>query len=272
MAMAREFLRRLARDQIKFFVATLIVVAGVVSPSLRAQQPQLIPQPREVQAKSARFTVTPDLQIVVVSPVATEDLFAAERLQDELELVTGRKVPITTTAAPPAGAASIVLGRLDQSPIRGLVDSRRLRSDGIPEQGYLLDVEPGQVLLAGKDGPGLFYGVQTLRQLVIGRGSKAEILGVSVRDWPSLQYRGTQVDMARGPVLKLDYLKRIVRTIAEFKMNQLYMYMEESFRLDGQPLVGLLSDTLSRNDWNELVAYAKLCWSSTLLHPYYNLT
>ena len=40
-------------------------------------------------------------------------------------------------------------------------------------------------------------------------------------------------------------------------MNQLYMYMEESFRLDGQPLVGLLSDTLSRNDWNELVAYAK---------------
>ena len=257
MAMAREFLRRLARDQIKFFVATLIVVAGVVSPSLRAQQPQLIPQPREVQAKSARFTVTPDLQIVVVSPVATEDHFAAERLQDELELVTGRKVPITTTAAPPAGAASIVLGRLDQSPIRGLVDSRRLRSDGIPEQGYLLDVEPGQVLVAGKDGPGLFYGVQTLRQLVTGQGSKAEILGVSVRDWPSLQYRGTQVDMARGPVLKLDYLKRIVRTIAEFKMNQLYMYMEESFRLDGQPLVGLLSDTLSRNDWNELVAYAK---------------
>jgi hexosaminidase len=65
------------------------------------------------------------------------------------------------------------------------------------------------------------------------------------------------VDMARGPVPKLDTLKRIVRTIAEFKMNQLYMYMEESFRLEGQPLVGLLSDTLSRDDWKELVAYAK---------------
>jgi hexosaminidase len=250
--------RWFTRDQIRFFVATLMVGAGVAPFSLRAQQPQLIPQPREVQTKTVRFTVTPGMQILVVSPVGMEDHFAAESLQEELELVTGHKYPIaTTTAAPSAGTASILLGRLDQSPIRGLVDSRRLRRDGIPEQGYLLDVEPGQVLVAGKDGPGLFYGVQTLRQLVAGQGSKAEIIGVSVRDWPSLPYRGTQVDVARGLVPKLDYLKRIVRTIAEFKMNQLYMYMEESFRLDGQPLVGLLSDTLSRNDWNELVAYAK---------------
>jgi len=133
-----------------------MVMAGVAPPSLQAQQPRLIPQPREMQAKATHFMVTPDLQIVVVSPVGSEDHFAAESVQDELELVTGRKVPITTTAAPPAGGASIVLGRLDQSPIRGLVDSRRLRSDGIPEQGYLMDVEPGQVLRAGKDGPGLF--------------------------------------------------------------------------------------------------------------------
>src|SRR5215471_10230860 len=239
MVMARGLLRCFTSNQIAPLVAIFVVVASVASPSLRAQQPQLIPQPREVQVKSTRFTVTPEMQILMVSPVGTEDHFAAESLQDEFELVTGHKVPITTTTtAPPAGAASIVLGRLDQSPIRGLVDSRRLRSDGIPEQGYLLDVEPGQVLVAGKDGPGLFYGVQTLRQLVIGQSPKAEILGVTVRDWPSLPYRGTQVDMARGPVSKLDYLKRIVRTTAEFKMNQLYMYMEDSFRLDGQPLVG----------------------------------
>jgi NAD(P)-dependent dehydrogenase (short-subunit alcohol dehydrogenase family) len=62
--------------------------------------------------------------------------------------------------------------------------------------------------------------------------------------------------MARGPVPKLDYLKRIVRTIAEFKLNQLYFYMEDSFPLNGQPLVGVLSDTLSQDDWKELVAYA----------------
>ncbi len=62
--------------------------------------------------------------------------------------------------------------------------------------------------------------------------------------------------MSRGPVPQLNYLERIVRTISEFKLNQLYMYIEDSFRLDGQPLVDVLSDTLSRDDWKELVAYA----------------
>jgi hexosaminidase len=71
-----------------------------------------------------------------------------------------------------------------------------------------------------------------------------------------LLYRATQVDMSRGPVPTLAHLKRIVRTISEFKLNQLYMYMEDSFRLDGQPLMGVLSDTRSREDWKEMVAFA----------------
>jgi hexosaminidase len=50
--------------------------------------------------------------------------------------------------------------------------------------------------------------------------------------------------------------KRIVRTIAEFKMNQLNVYMEDSFPLEGQPLVGALDDQLSRTEFKELVAYA----------------
>src|SRR5439155_17932479 len=116
---------------------------------------------------------------------------------------------------------------------------------------------PDHVLVAGKDSPGLFYGVQTLRQLIRPAAGGAEIAGLRVRDWPALIYRGTQVDMSRGPVPNLSYLKRIVRTIAEFKMNLLFLYLEDSFRLNDQPLVGVLSDTLSPEDWKELVAYAR---------------
>jgi len=60
------------------------------------------------------------------------------------------------------------------------------------------------VLVAGKDGPGLFHGVQTLRQLVRPSPAGAEITGVRVKDWPKLCYRGTQVDMSRGPVPNLN--------------------------------------------------------------------
>ena len=223
---------------------------------LSAQQPMLIPQPRDLQAKTQSFQVNSNLQIVLLTPVAHEDLFAAQRVQKELKLVTGRQVPIVALPEPPQSVQAIIMGRFDQPVMRNLLSARGLGTDGIGDQGYVLDVEANSIVLAGKDGAGLFYGAQTLRQLVVPTGQEARILGVRARDWPALEYRGTQVDMSRGPVPKLSYLKKIVRTIAQFKMNQLYMYMEDSFRLEGQPLWGVLSDTLSRSDWHNLVAYA----------------
>jgi hexosaminidase len=238
------------------FATLYLLTLSLAAAAALAQQPQLIPQPRELRTKALRFRVSSDLQIVLLSPVRPEDRFAAESLQAELQSAGGMQPAIVTASGAPPSRPSIVLSRTDQAEARTLLEAHQLTSNGIGEQGYLLDVEPNQIVVVGRDGPGLFYGVQTLRQLVVGEGQRAEILGVRVRDWPSLEYRGTQVDLARGPVPKLDYLKRIVRTIAEFKMNQLYLYMEESFPLDGQPLVGLLSDTLTRQDWKELVAYA----------------
>ncbi len=233
-----------------------MLLIGVIGPSLGlAQQPMLVPQPRELQARQGNFKITPGLEIVLLPIVADDDRFAAECLAEELKAVTQQDFAIVS-AAPAATEPTIVLGRLEQPSMKKLLDARGLNGSGIGEQGYLLDVMPGRVLVAGKDATGLFYGVQSLKQLLAGDGQSAEILGVQIRDWPALLYRGTQVDMSRGPVLKLPYLKRIVRTAAEFKMNELYLYLEDTFRLEGQPLVGLLSDTLTRNDWKELVAYA----------------
>lgn len=223
---------------------------------LSAQQPMLIPQPRELQARPQSFQVGAKLEIVLLTPVGREDRFAAESVQKELKLVTGQVFPIIGLPEPPQNAPAIIMGRFDQPAMHNLLAARSLSTEGVGDQGYVLDVGPEAVVVAGKDGAGLFYGTQTLRQLVVPSGQEARILGVQARDWPALEYRGTQVDMSRGPVPRLSYLEKIVRTIAQFKMNQLYMYMEDSFRLDGQPLWGILSDTLSRSDWNELVTYA----------------
>ncbi len=253
-----QIIREASVSSFQSFFTRLMLVAGLafLGCPVRAQVPQLIPQPREFQATSQPFRVTTQLEIVLLIPNTRDDRFAAEVLQNELKVDTGQEFPIIAAQAPPTDRPAIVLGYAS-SPVMGAwLKRQNMAVQPLGDQGYVLDVEPNQILVAGKDSAGLFYGVQTLRQLIVGEGQDARILGVRVSDWPALLYRGTQVDMSRGPVPNLNYLKRIVRAIAEFKMNQLYMYMEDSFRLEGQPLVGLLSDTLTRDDWRDLVSYA----------------
>jgi hexosaminidase len=234
--------------------STLLAFVMLLLPRLvAAQDPILVPQPRELQTAAEVFRVLPTTRIVVAAD-SPEDRFAATRLQEELKLVTRASFPIVSAAH--GGAGTIVLGRIENPTIHRLLLNHHLETTDLRSGGYVLDVQPGEVLVAGRDAAGLFYGVQTLRQLVVGKDRRAEILGARIRDWPSMLYRGTQVDLSRGPVLKLEYLKRIVRTIAEFKMNQLNLYMEDAFPLEGHPLVGVLDDTLSRSDFKELVAYA----------------
>ena len=233
----------------------LLLLAFTFPSTGRAQQPLLIPQPQQVQTRQGNFKVTSNLEINLFPDLAQEDRHAAESLAEELKAVTQQDFLISLNS-PSSNAPAIVLGRLDQPQMGKLLEARGINTNGIGDQGYVLDVTPTRVLVAGKDADGLFNGAQTLRQLIVGDGQSAEILGVAIRDWPALLHRGTQVDLARGPVPTLEYLKRIVRTIAEYKLNQLYLYMEDSFQLHGQPLVGVLSDILSQEDWKELVGYA----------------
>jgi N-acetyl-beta-hexosaminidase len=85
-------------------------------------------------------------------------------------------------------------------------------------EGYLLCVTPKQILLAANDAPGVFYGIQTLKQLIRAHaGPKHAIPACQIVDWPVLAMRGWQDDISRGPIPTLDYLKREIRTMAEYK-------------------------------------------------------
>lgn len=53
-------------------------------------------------------------------------------------------------------------------------------------QGYYLRVKPGEVIIAGNDPTGTYYGVQTFLQVA----SQPEVMGVEIADWPSTPYRG----------------------------------------------------------------------------------
>src|SRR5207245_9991608 len=84
----------------------------------------------------------------------------------------------------------------------------------------------------------------------------ATIPEVEIRDWPSLAYRGTMVDMSHGPLPKEDEIKRQLDFLARWKANQYYLYSEASIELEGYPLLNP-GGRFSKDELRRIVRYAR---------------
>ena len=89
---------------------------------------------------------------------------------------------------------------------------------GNPE-GYQLDVTPGGIDLRAGSPDGLFYGMQTLRQLYAG----GEVPCVSIRDNPRFGYRGLHLDVSRHFFSKEEVMK-LLDVMSFYKLNTLHMH------------------------------------------------
>jgi len=136
-----------------------------------------------------------------------------------------------------------------------------LGDSALGNQGYVIRVTSSGVLVAGRTAQGLFYGVQTLRQLLRPEGKTLSIPALVIpklviRDWPSMEWRGVQDDISRGPIHTLDYLKSQVRILAEYKINLLGFNMEHVFDFQTQPLVAPKDAALTPAEIKDLSDYA----------------
>jgi len=231
----------------------------------RAQVPdaaralKILPAPKEVRIAEGRLVIKPSTTILISS---NEDRTAAETLQKEIHDRTGMKLAIEFVTAAPRTTGHISLGRLTDHGLQAYLESQGVRTgDELGNQGYVIRVTDSGVLVAGPTAQGLFYGVQTLRQLLreqAGASANTAVLAsrarvpapheqlaipalvvpkLVIRDWPSMEWRGVSDDISRGPIPTLDYLKMQIRTLAEYKINLLGFNMEHIFDFQTQPLV-----------------------------------
>jgi len=207
-----------------FGALVLFLVAG----TLPAQQLRLIPQPRKVDRGTGELRLLSPVRIVAASDSA-DDRFAAELLARELRDVHHLEASV---ASGPTG--TVLIGPLGNKRIDAEIARRKLDAVAIDhEQGYLLSADPSGVLIAGKTAEGVFYGIQTLRQLI---APGAVVPAVTIVDWPALRYRALSVDINRGPILTEEQLQAAIRGAAEFKLNMLMLYLEHVFRYTHSPL------------------------------------
>ncbi len=227
-----------------------LVLLLLVLPTFAADQLRLIPYPRQVDRQTGSFPVT-GMTTVVLSPKhAKDDRVAAEMLADEIELATGKKARIVTSATAPVG--SIRLGRLDDAALKD--DAFHADTD----EAYLLHVDKSRIVVAGKGDSGTFYGVQTLRQLITPDGEKAAVPALTIKDWPAMEWRGVHYDISRGPIPTMEYLKKTIRTLSEYKINLFSLYMEYPFAFPEQPIIAPQEAAITPAMIKELVTYAAL--------------
>ncbi|MGD0446079.1 MAG: glycoside hydrolase family 20 zincin-like fold domain-containing protein [Edaphobacter sp.] len=202
---------------------------------------KLIPIPREVRADSDT-PLLHGVRIVCASPCSTEDQFAADDLSSAL---LARNIPVTE-----AGGFSIELNRLAAHPDEKF-------SDEMKPEGYMIHTTSAGLTVTGDTAEGVFYGVQTVKQLIVGDGSLAVLHGATIRDWPAMKYRGLDDDLSRGPITTLEFEKHMIRTIAAYKVNLYSPYFEHTQKYASNPLMGP-PGSMTAEEAKELVAYAKL--------------
>lgn len=130
------------------------------------------------------------------------------------------------------------------------------------DQGYILDVLPDKILIQATTETGLFYGRQSAKQLLRFYSSISPNANMPVMmpcfyivDYPKLKYRGWMDDISRGPIPNVNFLKRVIMMLAEYKMNFFNLYTEHVFKLDKYPDIAP-TDGLTADEIKELEEFA----------------
>ena len=189
----------------------------------------LIPQPRSLTSMPGGYVLSSQSRIALTDACVAEDLVSAQLLQDQIFESLGMRPAITRVLKDDVQNGDVVLDRVSGEP-----------------QSYSLRVSPEGIRVCGGDGAGLFYGVQTLRQLI--RAGHVEIPALEAHDKPAFADRGFYHDITRGKVPTLDTLFELVDRASFYKLNQIQLYVEHSFAFRGHSEVWIGADPITAEE------------------------
>jgi len=180
-------------------------------------QPVLLPEPRHIEVGKGSLALS-RLRVVVPAGASDEEAFA--------------------------------LGQLKKPGSGDVPFSYVLQGNGNKEY-YRLSVKASGVKVVAHAAAGLFYAIQTLRQL--GPVSPE----VEIEDQPAISYRGVMMDFAHGALLTVEEIRRQIDFLARWKVNQYYFYNELSIGMKGYESLNI-GAAYTQQQIKEIVAYGRL--------------
>jgi hypothetical protein len=195
--------------------------------ALAARGYTALPAPRDVELQPGDFRFGGDWNIVTGPGIAPDDL-AAMTLREEL--IT--RFQIQFQPRPNAGVV-----RLSIAPGSVAIGEALDRDKpALAEQAYRLDLSPSEIRIAANAETGLFYGVETLAQLMKRTNSGLQLPVGRIVDWPDLEFRAIYWDDAHH-LDQPGYLMHAIRQAAFFKINAFVLKLEGHFVYKSAPAV-----------------------------------
>lgn len=189
---------------------------------------QLLPQPQSVEVLSGKGIRYTELAFVSAVP--------------------GTPVPVL-------GALTDVLPRTVR-PGKGVY--LQLSEQDVPDspEGYVLVVNEKGVTVTARTEAGLFYGCQTLEQLLEdSRDCGREIPRMKITDYPAIAYRAIHLD-TKHHLDRMEYYYRMIDRLARYKVNAIIWELEDKLRFTRRPEVAA-PNAISKQEMQALCRYAK---------------
>lgn len=103
----------------------------------------------------------------------------------------------------------------------------------IGQEGYLLEVTPATITISANTETGLFYGYQTLLQMLPPdvnhvTYTSIQIPECTILDYPRFEWRGCELDVTRH-FFTIDEVKRMLDVMASYKMNKFVWHLADDY-------------------------------------------
>jgi hexosaminidase len=200
------------------FSLLLICICDLVN----SQTVNIIPMPRKVEIGKGFFTMNDNTAIFYNDP--------------QLEFLAG----YTSTTIKSLTKLHLVVKQSDgvqhNSQVINLFIDKKVKT---AKEGYLLSVNPAAITIKSATSQGLFYGVQSLLQLIPVTGDK-KIPALEIADEPRFPWRGLMLDVSRH-FFTIDEVKRLIDQMVTYKFNILHLHLtdDQGWRLEIKKLPNL---------------------------------
>lgn len=218
-----------------FFMALLLTQFNSIA------QVNIIPKPNDVKITEGKFSYAKGVDVKVL------------RGDDATKIVYNHLLDFLNTSKITVSNKALVV-----------VSLNLLKENNIPNDGYELKITPNSTTITSSSATGLYYGVQSLKQLISTDTLKA-LTCMQIVDEPAFAYRGLQLDVASN-FFDVAIVKKYIDALSKLKFNQLTWKLanEQSWRIESKKYtkiteVGTANTEgfYTQDDIKQVVQYAK---------------